>query len=154
VRAFSLAALEKAALDGHTLQSRDGLVEAIRAFAVKPECAVTGDMLRAQLPTMVPEIVPAPLDDDQGLQLTRYKVIGELVRKELKQVDGARHVVVVDWKQALLEKLKEPIDEEDERAHEEKSAALKELAEARLSVLAGPAGAGKTTVLGICAPRK
>jgi hypothetical protein len=144
-----LAALEKAALDGHTLQSRDGLVETIRAFAVKPECAVTGDMLRAQLPTMAPEIVSAPLDDEHGLQLTRYKVIGELVRKELKRVDGARHAVAVDWRKALLEKLKEPIDEEDERAHEEKSAALKELAEARLSLLSGPAGAGKTTVLGI-----
>ena len=149
VRAFCLAALEKAALDGHTLQSRDGLVETIRAFAVKPECAVTGDMLRAQLPTMAPEIVPALLDDDQGLQLDRYKLIGELVRKELKRVDGTRHVVAVDWKQAVSEKLKTPVDEEDERAHQEKSAALKELAEARLSVLAGPAGAGKTTVLGI-----
>jgi len=149
VRAFSLAALEKAALDGHTLQSRDDLVEAIRAFAVKPECAVTGDMLRAQLPQMAPEIVPALLDEDQGLQLDRYKAIGELVRKELRRVNGARHVVAVDWKQALQEKLKTPVDEEDKRAHEEKMAALKELAEARLSVLAGPAGAGKTTVLGI-----
>lgn len=149
VRAFCLAALEKAALDGHTLQSRDGLVEAIRAFAVKPECAVTGDMLRAQLPMMAPEIVPVPLDDDQGLQLDRYKVIGELVRKELRRVDGTRHVVAIDWKQAVLEKLKKPVDEEDARAHEEKAATLKELAEARLSVLAGPAGAGKTTVLGI-----
>lgn len=149
VRAFCLAALEKAALDGHTLQSRDGLVETIRAFAVKPECAITGDMLRAQLPTMAPEIVPALLDDDQGLQLDRYKLIGELVRKELKRVDGTRHVVTVDWKQAVSEKLKTPVDEEDKRAHEEKSAALRELAEARLSVLAGPAGAGKTTVLGI-----
>lgn len=149
VRAFSVSALEKAALDGHTLQSRDGLVEAIRAFAAKPECAVTGDILRAQLPMMVPEIVPAQLDDDQGFQLKRYNEIGELVRKEFKRVDGSRHKVAVDWKKLLLEKLKEPIDEEDERAHEEKSAALQELAEARLSVLAGPAGAGKTTVLGI-----
>lgn len=149
VRAFCLSALENAALNGHTLQSRDGLVEAIRAFAVKPECAVTGDILCAQLPTMAPEIVPAPLDEDQGLQLDRYKVIGDLVRKELRRVDGTRHVVVIDWNQALLDKLNEPVDEEDEWAHVEKAAALKELAEARLSVLAGPAGAGKTTVLGI-----
>lgn len=149
VRAFCLAALEIAAMNGHTLQSLDGLVEAIRSFAVRPECAVTGDILRAQLPTMAPEIVPAQLDEDQGLQLNRYKVIGNLVRNELRRVDGARHVVAVDWKQALLKMLKKPVDEEDERAHAEKSAALKELAEARLSVLIGPAGAGKTTVLGI-----
>lgn len=149
VRAFCLAALEMAAQEGHTLQSRDGLVDAIRSFAVKPECLVTGDILKAQSPQMAPDIVAAKLGDDHGLQLARYKAIGELVRKELKRVDGARHVVQVDWKKALLDKLKTPVDEEDERAHEEKAAALKELAEARLSVLAGPAGAGKTTVLGI-----
>lgn len=149
IRAFCLAALEKAASDGHTLQSRDGVVDAVRAFAVKPECAVTGDILRSQLPAMAPEIVPAPLDDDQGLQLARYNTIGQLVRKELRRIDGARHVVSADWQQALLEKLRAPIDDEDARAHAEKVAALKELAEARFSVLAGPAGAGKTTVLGI-----
>ena len=40
-------------------------------------------------------------------------------------------------------------DEEERRARKEKAAALKEIAEARFSVLAGAAGAGKTTVLGI-----
>lgn len=155
VRAFSLAALEKAALDGHTLQSCDGLVNAIQEFAVKPECAVTGDILKAQLPQMAPEILPVSLGSDQGLQLDRYTSIGNLVRKEFKRVEGARHPVTVDWKKAVLEKLKTPVDEEDTRAHEEKAAALKELAEARLSVLAGPAGAGKTTVLGIlCAQQE
>lgn len=150
IRAFSLAALESAALAGHSLQSLDRLVESIRAFAVRPECAVTGDVLRAQLPQMAPEIVPVPLGDDQGLQLQRYMLIGDAVRKQVQgRLVGTRHIVDIDWNQALLMKLKAPIDAEDANAHEEKAAALKELAEARLSVLAGPAGAGKTTVLGI-----
>ena len=38
-------------------------------------------------------------------------------------------------------------DPDEERAREEKTAALKELAASRLSVLVGPAGTGKTTLL-------
>jgi ATP-dependent exoDNAse (exonuclease V) alpha subunit len=37
----------------------------------------------------------------------------------------------------------------EEKAREEKTAALKELAESRLSVLIGPAGTGKTTLLSV-----
>jgi energy-coupling factor transporter ATP-binding protein EcfA2 len=40
-------------------------------------------------------------------------------------------------------------DEREERARREKAAALKELAESRFSVLIGPAGTGKTTLLAV-----
>ena len=150
IRAFCIAALEEAAAAGHTLLSSDRVVEAVRAYPVRPECHVTGDMLAARLAEMAPEIVPAPLQQDNGLQLERYKTIGELVRKQvLGRLGGQRHKVDVDWQKALTAKLGKPIDAEDARAHQEKVAGLKELAEARFSVLAGPAGAGKTTVLGI-----
>jgi ATP-dependent exoDNAse (exonuclease V) alpha subunit len=46
-------------------------------------------------------------------------------------------------------------DQEERKAREEKARALAELAESRFSVLAGPAGAGKTSVLGIlCAQQE
>lgn len=150
VRAFSIAALEQASQSGHSLLPRDKVVEAVRAYPVRPECNVTGDMLLARLSDMAPDIVPAPLQSESGLQLARYLQIGELVRKNvLGRLGGARHTVKVDWKKALQARLGSPIDEEDKRAHEEKVACLKELAEARFCVLAGPAGAGKTTVLGV-----
>lgn len=150
IRAFCIAALEQAAAGGHTLLSPDRVVEAVRGYPVRPECRVTGDMLTARLDDMAPEIVPVPLQGSSGLQLERYKTIGELVRKQvLGRLGGQRHKVDVDWQKALAAKLGKPIDAEDSRAHQEKVAGLKELAEARFSVLAGPAGAGKTTVLGI-----
>ena len=150
IRAFGIAALEQAAAGGHTLLTPGKAVEAIRAFPVRPECHVTGDMLEARLAEMAPEVLPVPMQNETGLQLQRYKTIGDLVRKQLLgRLGGQRHTVNVDWKQALTAKLGEPIDDEDKRAHSEKIAGLKELAEARFSVLAGPAGAGKTTVLGI-----
>lgn len=150
VRAFTVAALERAALSGHSLLSRDRVVEAVRDYPVRPACGVTGDMLLARLADMVPEVVSGAMQPQAGLQLARYKQIGDLVRKNvIGRLGGARHTVAVDWKKAVKAKLREPLDDEDRRAHQEKAAALIELAAARFSVLAGPAGAGKTTVLGI-----
>ena len=65
---------------------------------------------------------------------------------------GVRHKIQADWR-ALLDKNLPTITaqgrEQEERAREEKTAALKELAEARFSVLIGPAGTGKTTLISV-----
>jgi hypothetical protein len=149
VRAFTLSALEAAAANGNTLLPLAHIVAAVKAMPIQPECPVTGDILAARVADMAPEIA---LVDAGGpaLQLQRYKDIGELVRTQaLKRVGGQRHTVNRDWKKLLDEKFGVSDDEEELRARSEKAAALKELAEARFSILAGPAGAGKTTVLGI-----
>jgi ATP-dependent exoDNAse (exonuclease V) alpha subunit len=107
-------------------------------------------MLAARAADMAPEIVPVQLEDNFSLQLERYRVIGELTRKQVNgRISGARHEVNHNWARFLDEKFGPTADEEEKRAREEKAAALKELAEARFSVLVGPAGDGKTTVLGI-----
>lgn len=149
VRAFTLATLEGAAASGHTLLPLAHIVSAVKAKPVKPECPVTGDILAARAAEMTPEITTADAGEP-ALQLQRYKDIGHLVRTQaLKRVGGQRHVVDRDWKKLLDAKFGASKDEEELRAREEKAAALKELAESRFSILAGPAGAGKTTVLGI-----
>jgi hypothetical protein len=150
VRAFAVAALEDAALAGHTLLPKPKVVEAILSRPVRPACSVTGDMLSARAADMSPEIVAVALDGDIALQLGRYKSIGDLVRKQVNgRLGGQRHAVSCDWDGLLEKKFGPTTDVEEKRARTEKAAALKELAEARFSVLAGQAGAGKTTVLGI-----
>ncbi len=150
VRAFTIASLETAALGGHTLLTKDKAVEAILSRPVRPACPVTGDMLSARVGDMAPEVASAPMDSDVALQLERYKVIGIEVRKQVEgRIGGKRHIVQRDWLSFLTQKFGPAKDTEEKRARTEKAAALKELAEARFSVLAGPAGAGKTTVLGI-----
>ena len=148
VRAFAVSALEEAATAGHGLLPKAKLVEVVRNYPVRPECPVTGDMISAL--DMTPEVVRVKMDADIAVQLERYRAIGDLVRKQvLGRVGGQRHKVSRDWGQ-LLDKKFGPSDDPEERlARQEKSAVLKELAEARISVLAGPAGAGKTSVLGI-----
>ncbi|WP_169979845.1 AAA family ATPase [Tautonia rosea] len=151
IRAFTVDALERAAVSGHTLLSCDAIVESVGNVAVRPPCAVTTDMLTARAGDMGPVVTAADAGEEPGLQLERYRDIGELVRKQIVgRVEGKRHAPVFDWA-ALLEARLGVAEEDDEekRARLEKIAALKELAESRFSVLAGPAGTGKTTLLGL-----
>ena len=153
VRAFTIATLETAASAGHTLQFASDVVEAIRQMPLKPECPVTSDILSAAVTSFAPEILAVVHEGPLALQLGRYQRIGDLIRKNvLNRIKGTRHSVAVDWSALLAAKFGPTKDEEESRAREEKAKALAELAESRFAVLAGPAGAGKTTVLGfLCA---
>ena len=156
VRAFVIAGLEQVASEGHTLQCAGDLAETMRGFAVRPECPVTTDILTAAVDAMSPEVFPLESDGELGLQLNRYRTIREIVRKNVRgRVSGKRHVAQHDWTSLLAEPdAFGPVDDDEElRAREEKAAALAELAESRFSVLAGPAGAGKTSVLRILCER-
>jgi len=150
VRSFVIDALEDAALAGHTLLSKDKIVDTILNRPVRPPCTVTGDVLSARVADMAPEISSAEMNGSVALQLDRYKGIGDEVRKQVNgRLGGKRHVLAADWTNLLNKKFGPVTDEEEKRARLEKAATLKEIAEARFSVLAGPAGAGKTSVLGI-----
>ena len=150
IRAFTIASLEEAALKGHTLLPKSDAVEAVRSYPVRPACQLTGDILAARAKDMHPEIVPVALDRNLGIQLARYKDISEIVQKQiLGRIGGKRHTVKRNWDALLAKKFGAASDREEKRARIEKAASLRELAEARFSVLAGPAGAGKTSLLGI-----
>lgn len=150
IRAFALATLEEMALNGHTLASKEAVVDGIVSRPLRPSCPVTGDILAARVGDMAPDISSTEMDGQLALQLDRYKTIGEIVRKQVEgRIGGKRHSVSHNWARLLEDKFGPCTDEEERRARKEKVAALKEIAEARFSVLAGAAGAGKTTVLGI-----
>jgi hypothetical protein len=150
LRAIVVETLEEAALVGHTLLPQAAVVAAVGELPLSPRCPVTGDMLSARVGDMQPEIVGIPAAGAVALQLTRYQKVGELVRKQIEgRLKGQRHAVLKDWEALVEKKFGKTDDAEELRARREKASALKELAESRFSVLAGPAGAGKTSVLGI-----
>ena len=150
VRAFTVSTLEDASAAGHSLEFAGSLAKTIRDSAVRPACPVTSDIISASVDGMAPEVVQIKAKGELALQLARYQAIGELVRKNVRgRVAGQRHAVDGEWAKLLNAKFGVVTDPEEDRAREEKAAALAELAESRFSVLAGPAGAGKTTVLGI-----
>ena len=81
-------------------------------------------------------------DGNPALQLDRLSEMGEVIRRAIgKRIKGKRLTVDADWR-GLLDKHLDvhgasSFDELEEKAREEKTAGLKELAESRLSILIG-----------------
>ncbi len=151
VRALAVASLELAAADGHTLQPRSAVVRDVRGFPLDPPCPVDGDLMEIVEATFPPEIALAEMaDGESAYQLQRLEATTQLVRTFVqKRVAGTRHDVEADWR-ALVDAELGTAGTDDElegRARLEKAAMLAELAASRFSVLIGPAGTGKTTLL-------
>lgn len=155
VRSLTIKVLEDAANSGNTLMPQDQVVLAIRNLNIKPGCDVDGDLMDVSKDIFEDVILETPLKNGgPALQLGRLSEMGEVIRKAIdKRIKGKRLSVDASWR-ALLDKFLNVqaagnCDELEEKAREEKTAALKELAESRLSVLIGPAGTGKTTLLSV-----
>jgi ATP-dependent exoDNAse (exonuclease V) alpha subunit len=157
VRAFAVSVLDAAAEKGHTLLPTDQVILDIRSLLVQPPCEVTRDIMNVAKRSFVGAIAEASMaDNSPAMQLEDLSQMGQLIRNEInKRTGGKRHAIAVDWRQ-LLDKRLGPLgtDEEEKRARDEKTAALKELAESRFSVLIGPAGTGKTTLLSVLCSQK
>lgn len=157
VRALTIHLLEKAAEDGHTLQARKDLVMRLRNLPIEPSCEVTGDiMVVAEKGFLESIVVTKMADDSVAYQLSRLNHFGLTIKNPVqRRVNGKRFEINQNWRALLDQHLgsnahKDPIErEQEELARKEKAAALKELAESRFSVLIGPAGTGKTTLLSI-----
>lgn len=155
VRALSVKVLEDAAAAGSTLLPQTQAVLGIRDLTLQPPCEVDADLMNVakdDFGEAVTEIAMA--NGAPALQLGRLGEMGAVIRSAVeKRVGGKRLVVEASWRKLLDAHLAGQAtgqaDELEESARAEKTAALKELAEARLSVLIGPAGTGKTTLLSV-----
>jgi hypothetical protein len=155
IRAWTIETLEEAAADGDTLLPRTEVITKIREMDYRPECPVTGDLMAVAEQTFAPEIERALLADSKpAFQLSRLALCSKLICSEFtKRLNGKPHEVEADWLELLahsdvLGPVK-PGDERERRSRTEKAAALSILAEGRGSVLIGPAGTGKTTLLAV-----
>ena len=100
-------------------------------------------------------------DGKPAYQLKEVSDMGAFIkRKILARMEGNRNISDIEWESLLHSKLEVdygPVDSDDEdeqNARNEKAAALREIAESRVSVLIGSAGTGKTTLLSILANQK
>lgn len=150
IRSLTIFELEKKAQEGHTLLPRNHVITSIRSLPIDPPCEADGDLFDIIGDSLHPEVLTRTMADGKpSLQLQRYEKTRELIRHEvLKRVKGKRFDIIADWPKILDDSLKSPSDNpEEQQAREEKSRALAEIAASRFSVLIGPAGTGKTTVL-------
>ena len=158
VRAFTIKVLEDAAATGSTLLPRNQVVLRIRGLPLQPSCDIDADLMNVAKDDFEDAISEFTMTDkDAALQLGRLTEVGRTIRTAIeKRIKGKRLTIKADWRkmldgvlQAQSDTFTAETDELEERAREEKTAALNELAQARFSVLIGPAGTGKTTLLSV-----
>ncbi|MBX7132300.1 MAG: AAA family ATPase [Fimbriimonadaceae bacterium] len=155
VRALAVKVLEDAASAGSTLLPQAQVVLGIRNLTLQPLCEVDADLMNVAKDDFGDTVgVVAMADGAPAMQLGRLGEMGAVIRSAVeKRIGGKRLVVEADWRKLLDDHLAKQgtgkCDELEESARAEKTAALKELADSRLSVLIGPAGTGKTTLLSV-----
>ena len=155
IRALTIQQLEIAANNGNTLLPRITLVNNIRNLSIKPECKIDGDDYETAEPDFIGELIRVKMKDGTpAYQLKRLSDITSLIREKIeKRKKAKRHELDINFRELVDREFDagkhKSIDQAEEKARIEKAAALKELAESRFSVLLGPAGTGKTTLLSI-----
>ena len=154
IRAYATALLEYQAVCGHTVYPMNNLILDMNELPIDPACSVSGDILTSIQHFLGNEIEFLSMKSgEKAFQLVRLREIDDVIRSAVsKRVNTKkRHEVDENWtaivNKAFGEINKDDIDEAT--ARKEKAAVLKELAEARLSVLIGGAGTGKTTLLSL-----
>ncbi len=155
VRALVVDLLEEAAGQGHTLLPRSWVIRRARERALQPPCPLGENVLDAAEESFEPVVARvATLGGEAAYQVDRLAECRQMIRREiLGRKKGRPHSAAHNWGalvdtglgQALPD---DPTDRDlEERARQEKAAALEQLFHSRLSVLIGPAGTGKTTLL-------
>ena len=160
VRALVVDLLEDAAANGHTLLPRSWVIRSARERALQPPCPLGENVLDACEENFDPVIERvATRADERAYQVERLVECRKIIRREvLGRKKGKPHVADLDWRGLVDAGIYEPLPEDpeeralEEHARREKAAALEQHFRSRLSVLIGPAGTGKTTLLSmLCA---
>ena len=155
VRALVVDLLEHAAVDGHTLLPRSWVIRMARERLLQPPCPLGENVLDACEDSFAPIIARvATSAEEPAYQVDRLSECRKIIRREvLGRKRGRPHVAELDWSRYVNSGINEPLPtdpeerEQEKGARREKAAALEQLFRSRLSVLIGPAGTGKTTLL-------
>lgn len=154
VRAVMIQSLEEAACDGHTLLPNAWLIQRVRDRPMKPECPLDADTLTVIGSALTPLVATVDLGaQSKAFQLDRYVETAKLISDVItKRKNGKANAGDFDWTALVncaIDSDKKPsaLTADDQKARQEKAVALKELYRARVSVLMGSAGTGKSTLL-------
>lgn len=161
VRAFAVKVLEEAAVIGNTLLTDTQLTTKLDEQPVEPLCNPSIRNMMAISNFLKEEVTQHILDEEEEIyyfKLKRFDAIknkiSKFIQKRLRR--NINPPIDKDWRGLIDQKFgiidtTKPVwyQERDQRARQEKANALQVLANSRVSVLIGPAGTGKTTLLNI-----
>ncbi|MCX2472760.1 AAA family ATPase [Pedobacter sp. MC2016-05] len=161
IRALGIQVLEEAALLGNTLLTDSQLITQMDALPIKPSCSPSIKNIAAIADYLESEITNHVLDEQEGstyFKLFRFQEIRDRISNFVSKRTKKRisPELITDWAALLNQKFGEidPTFPEwyrhyDQQARAEKVKALEILSNSRISVLIGPAGTGKTTLLNL-----
>ena len=155
VRAFVTDLLKDAASEGHAILPQSWVIRRARERSLQPPCPLGENVLETTEPSFQGVVHRvATGTNEPAYQLDHLFECRRIIRREVRgRRRGRRHAATHNWKvlvdQGIAQRLPHEIEEREleERARWEKSAALEQIFRSRLSVLVGPAGTGKTTLL-------
>lgn len=159
VEALLVEVLERRADEGDTLAGEAEVLTAAAAIPLTRPCPISRSLVAAyhldsphldDLGTWTP-LAAAELEGGlPAYQLLHLREAGLDISEHMRDRRGARRFDVPFDARECIDKLfgvADPADEEEGLARAEKAAGLAELFASRLSVLVGPAGTGKTSLL-------
>ncbi|CAM3484657.1 UvrD-like helicase C-terminal domain-containing protein [Flavobacterium longum] len=161
IRAYGVQLLEAEALNGNSILTDSQFVTKFDELPILPICNPSLRNLMAIQEFLSEEIMEHELDAQEErfyFKLTRLESIKNKIQNFVKK-RVRRNVdpkIEQNWRQLIDDKfgqikLNTPqwYQERDDRARQEKANALETLSNSRVSVLIGPAGTGKTTLLNL-----
>lgn len=159
VEALIVEVLERLAAEGDTIAGEAQVLSAVSELPLTRPCPVSAALLRGQHLDAAgladygrwTPLVAAELDGGAAAyKLVHLEEVGRNIASLLTERRATPRFPVSFLARELIDEAFGPLDPEDgpeELARAEKSAGLEELFASRLSVLVGPAGTGKTSLL-------
>lgn len=155
VRALVVSLLKDAAKEGDTLLSLFETRERLELLSVNDEVDIPANYLEVHLEYLKEKLFHISTEKVNALQLKIYeKIETELSKKFLARASRAMPSLEEDWKKLIVDAIKNnggTFNNKDPRhvdALNDQSIALEKITTRKLSILNGPAGTGKTSVMG------
>jgi len=165
VRAFAISIMEEAALEGHSLLPFSDVLDRLQAKAMDEPFPIDEDILTTQseeefFKEEIESILPSKENKFHFLKLKRLMELKSIIRQRLnfEQIKNKPLNIEKDWLSEVNKYFdskfpaldKSSAEYADELlAREEKAESLRILTNYKFSVLIGPAGSGKTSLLEI-----
>lgn len=157
VRSASVAVLERAAEQGHTVLDEPGLRRRLATLELNPRCDPTTDQFELATEDFPPTLVEKSLANESGRawQIQRLAQTTAMIAEFVTQrIEAGPLEAETNWRHAIDFAIGRPMPPPghpdhalEEEARMEKAKAVATLAHSRIGVLVGPAGTGKTTML-------
>jgi len=156
VRACAVMILDKASDEGHSLLPFADTLERMTEREYSEGFPVNGDILKSLclLEEFQEQVLFISDGKNEFLKLQSLANIKRIITQWFSKINfNKKYDIKRDWVKLINDYFKtdneKPISENDKKARKEKADALNVLCNNKISVLIGPAGSGKTTVLNI-----